>query len=395
MPMPALPRLIVPEPVVRLRERVRESRYWPDVRESRYWPDVRDIALPVVAMRFVLMGFVWLALAVFVPSNQDSGLLGIWNRWDGPHLLEIAQLGYGPPADPARIVLFPLFPVTIRVVGLIMPLLGAAMLISLVATVAAAIGLQRLVQLDGPEPLARWSIVAMLVFPTAYAFIAPYTEALFLALTVWAFVAVRRDNMAAAGILGTLAALTRIQGLFLLPALGLEYLMVRRRIDRDALWIAMVGAGFAFYLAINQATFGNPFHFVDVQLKTFQVQNQMPWLTLQQLWSGTTAGAPSESWVTIYLAPLASLVLLAVVTVWALVSKHSRPSYALYSAISLVAFATLSWPISVPRYLLGVFPIFIALGSLYRSPVGQAIAMGSIMLMGMFATLFVMGHWAF
>jgi hypothetical protein len=77
------------------------------------------------------------------------------------------------------------------------------------------------------------------------------------------------------------------------------------------------------------------------------------------------------------------------------VSKHSRPSYALYTAISMIAFASLSWPISIPRYLLGVFPVFIALGSLYRSPVGQTIAMGSIMLMGLFATLFVMGHWAF
>ena len=384
--MPALPRLVLPEPAVRLRERVRENRYW---------PDVRDIVVPVVAMRLVLMGFVWLALAVFVPSNQDSGLLGIWNRWDGPHLLEIAQFGYGPPADPARIVLFPLYPLTIRVVGLIMPLLGAAMLISLVATIAAAIGLQRLVRLDAPEPMARWSVVAMLVFPTAYAFIGPYTEALFLALTVWAFVAVRRDNMALAGTLGALAAMTRIQGLFLLPALGLEYLMIRRRIDRDVMWIAMVGAGFVLYLALNLAVFGDALRFVSVQESTFVVHNQEPWLTIQQLWSGATSGEPSESWVTIYLAPLASLVLLAAVTVWALVSKHGRPSYAVYAAISLVAFASLSWPISVPRYLLGVFPVFIALGSLYRSPVGQAIAMGSIMLMGMFATLFVMGHWAF
>jgi hypothetical protein len=384
--MPFLPRLSLPPQVARRRDLLLSSRFW---------PDLRDVVVPVVVMRLALMGFAWLALAVFAPDNQASGWLGIWNRWDAPHLLEIARFGYGPPADPARIVLFPLYPFLIRVVGLVMPLLDAAMLISLVATVAAALGLQRLVRFDGPEPLARWSVAAMLVFPTAYAFVAPYTEALFLALAVWAFVAVRRDNMAAAGVLGALAAATRIQGLFLLPALALEYLMVRRRLDLDILWIALAGSGLGVYLALNQATFGDSLYFVSIQESTFVVHNQLPWLTLEQLWSGLTTGAPGESWVTLYLAPLASMALLAIVTAWALVSKHSRPSYALYTAISLVAFASLSWPISVPRYVLGVFPVFIALGSLYRSAVGQAVAMGSIMLMGMFATLFVMGHWAF
>jgi len=384
--MPFLPRPSLPPQIAGRRDLLLSSRFW---------PDVRDVVVPVVVMRLVLMAFAWLALAVFAPGNQADGFLGIWNRWDAPHLLEIARFGYGPPADPARIVLFPLYPFLIRVVGLVMPLLDAAMLISLVATIAAALGLQRLVRLDGPEPLARWSVAAMLVFPTAYAFVAPYTEALFLALAVWAFVAVRRDNMAAAGILAALAAMTRIQGLFLLPALALEYLMVRRRLDLDVLWIALAGSGFGAYLALNQATFGDSLYFVSVQESTFVVHNQLPWLTLEQLWSGLTTGAPSESWVTLYLAPLASMALLAIVTAWALVSKHSRPSYALYTAISLVAFASLSWPISVPRYVLGVFPVFVALGSLYRSAVGQAVALGSIMLMGMFATLFVMGHWAF
>jgi hypothetical protein len=384
--MPALPRPALPEPALSLRDRVQANRFW---------PDIRDVVVPVIVLRLVLMGFAWLALAVFVPANQANGLLGIWNHWDAPHLLEIAQFGYGPPADPARIVLFPLYPFLIRVVGLAMPLLEAAMLVSLVATIAAALGLQRLVRLDGPEPLARWSIAAMLVFPTAYAFVAPYTEALFLALTVWAFVAVRRDNMAAAGVLGALAAATRIQGLFLVPALALEYLMVRRRIDRDIAWIALACSGFAVYLALNQATFGDALRFVSIQESTFVVHNQMPWVTLQGLWDGTISGEPSESWVTIYLAPLASLALLAMVTLWALVSKHSRPSYALYTAISMLAFASLSWPISVPRYVLGVFPVFIALGSLYRTSVGQAIAVGSTLLLGLFATLFVMGHWAF
>ncbi len=359
------------------------------------WRMVRDLVLPIVALRLVMLAFGWLAVTVFAPGTAGQGFLGIWDHWDGPHFLEVAATGYGPPTDPARIVLFPLYPLAIRLGSFVFEPLVAAMAISLASTVAAAIGLYRLVRLDGPERLARMSVVAMVAFPTAYAFVAPYSEAIFLALTVWAFVAMRRGDPRLAGILAGLAALSRIQGVFLLPALGVEYLLLRRRLDRDALWLLLPGVGFAIYLAINQVTFGDPFAFVAAQEKWFHVHNTFPWVALSPLIGKTVAGPFSESWVTVYLAPLVGLVLLALVTGWTILSKHARPSYAVYTAISLIAFASLNWPISVPRYVLGVFPMFIALGSSFRSPLGQVALMASVLLLAVFTTLFVMGHWAF
>jgi hypothetical protein len=348
-----------------------------------------------VAARIVLLVFGWLALAVFAPHVLDRGFLEIWNQWDGPHFLEIAAGGYGPPTDPARIVLFPLYPATIAAGSLIAPPLVAAMAIALVSTIAAASGLYRLVRLDGPPQLARSTVVAMLVFPTAYAFVAPYSEALFLALAVWSFVALRDDNPRLAGTLGALAALTRIQGAFLLPALAVEYFVVRRRIGRDFGWILFVGVGFAAYLALNLVTFGDALHFVEVQEATFRVHNTLPWLVLPGLVRGALAGPPSESWLTTLVAPLVALGIVLATTVWTIVSRHARPGYAVYTAISLIAFASLSFPISVPRYVLGVFPIFIALGSWSRSTVGQALLLASTLLLAALTTLFVMGHWAF
>ena len=155
------------------------------------------------------------------------------------------------------------------------------------------------------------------------------------------------------------------------------------------------GAGLLVYLAINAYYFGDPMHFLQVQRETFRVQNQMPWITVQNLWNGVLLADRNERWVTLFIAPLASLALLAVVTAWAVFSKHSRPSYAVYTAISLLSFATLSWPISVPRYAMGVFPMFIAIGSWSRSPAGQSILVASTLLLGAFTTLFLIGHWAF
>ncbi len=356
-----------------------------------------EVLIPLIAIRIAIMVFAWIAVAN-QPGATNNGF-GIWNHWDGPHFLEIAATGYGPPSDPARIVLFPLYPASIVLLEPLFAPLDAAMLSSLIATVLAAVGLYQLVRLDSPQGVARLSVIAMAVFPTAYAFVAPYSEALFLALSVWAFVAVRRDQMMTAGILGALAAATRIQGVFIAPALLIEYLVLRRRIDKDIFWIFFVGSGLLLYLGINWYYFHDPLYFVQVQKTTFFVQNTMPWEALTSLWNRVSAGwgTPEnlESWVTVALAPLVSFVFLAVVTVWAAISKRSRPSYAVYTAISLIAFSSLSWPISVPRYILGVFPIFIAIGSWSRPLLGKTILIASVVMLAAFTRLFVIGHWAF
>lgn len=342
------------------------------------------------------MAFGLIAVVAFRPDALGADpILGIWNRWDAPHFFEVAANGYGPPSDPARIVLFPMFPLTVAIGSLVAPPLVAGMAISLGATLVAAVGLNRLVRMDDSRPAGRAAVVAMLVFPTAFALVAPYSEALFLAFAVWSYVQARRGDWRAAGVLGALAAFTRLQGMFLLPALALEYWLQRRRIGRDFGWVLGIASGLAGYLAINYRWFGDPFHFMAVQRDTFHVVTVMPWEALRGLWSGLTTSPPNEFWATVYLAPTLALLALAGATGWSVASRRSRPGYAVYAAISLVSFASLSWPISVPRYAMGVFPLFLALGAASRRPGGSAIVVASTLLLGLCTTLFVIGHWAF
>ncbi len=355
-----------------------------------------EAVVPTIALRLVLLAFAVLAVIVFRPDALGGApILGIWDRWDAPHFFELAAHGYGPPSDPARIVLFPMFPLAIAVASVVVsPLLGG-MLISFLATLAAAVGLHRLVRMDDTRPAGRAAVTAMLVFPTAFAFVAPYSEALFLAFAVWSYVEARRGDWRGAGVLGALAALTRLQGVFLLPALALEYWLQRRRLERDFGWVLFIASGLAAYLAINLHWFGNPLYFVGVQRDTFQVVNEMPWQVVSGLWSGLTTTPPSEFWATVYLAPALAFLALAGATAWTLASRHSRPGYAVYAGISLLSFLSLSWPISVPRYVLGVFPVFLAMGAASRRAGGVAVVAGSTLLLGLCTTLFVIGHWAF
>jgi hypothetical protein len=356
-----------------------------------------DAIAPTVTLRIVLLAFGWFAVVVFQGGIlSKASFLGIWNQWDAPHFIDIATWGYGPPSEPARIVLFPAFPYLIRALAWLVDPVTAGMLVSFVASLVAAAGLYRLVRFDSDRVVARGAVIAMSLFPTAYSLVAPYSEALFLAFAVWAFVAGRQDNWRRAGVLSLLAGLTRIQGWFLVPALAVEYWLMRRRIDRDARWVLLGLAAPVIYLGINFVTFADPFQFLVVQDTVFNVTSISPSVAIPTAIQFALRFEPTERWATVFLAPLVALGLLAVVTVWALVSRKSRPSYFVYAGLTLVSFATLSWPISVPRYLMGVFPIFIAAGGLaHRPSIGFPVLVASTLLMGIFMTLFLIGHWAF
>jgi Gpi18-like mannosyltransferase len=353
-----------------------------------------DAVLPTILLRPVVLVFAVLAVIVLERSSLPSGsFLEIWNRWDAPHFFEVASVGY---VDPARIVLFPLYPALIRLGSLVATPLVAGMTISFLFTVAAAAGLYRLIRFDAGRATARWGVLAMSVFPTAFTLVAPYSEAPFLAFTVWSFVAARQGRWPAAGLLALLAGLTRIQGAFILPALIIEYWLANRRIGRDASWLALAALGPLIYLAINQAAFGDPLFFLEAQRTYFHVTTVAPWTAFGNAWNGVLALVPSRDWVTVYLAPFVALCLLAATTIWSIVGKGSRPSYAAYTALTALSFATLSWPISVPRYLMGAFTIFIAAGWLGRRPsLGPPLYVASTLLFAICTTLFVTGHWAF
>ncbi len=368
---------------------------------KRLGPVWLDAVVPTLLIHAVLLVFAVVALIVFRPDDfQGTGLLGMWNHWDGPHFLEVAARGYWS-ADPARIVLFPLYPLLIAIVSWVVSPLGAAMLIALVFSLLAAGGLYLLVQLDSDRETSRLSVVAMNLFPTAFVFVAPYSESLFLALVVWSFLFARRGNWALAGLAGGLAAATRIQGAFLIPALAVEYLVQKRvlqtrRLDRDVIWIAVACLGPLSYLAINWVVFGNALYFVEAQRFWFHVQNAAPWDWMPGFVNTAVTGTMNEGWLTVYVAPLVAFAVLAATAIWCFFSRASRLSYAVYTLLTLVSFLTLNWPISVPRYILGVFPIFILGGRLGRRPwLGPPLFAASVLLLGLFMTLFVIGHWAF
>jgi len=275
------------------------------------------------------------------------------------------------------------------------PPLVSAMLISFLATIGASLALYALVRRDGGDrAMARRAVLALNLFPTSFALVAPYSEALFLALSIGAVLASRVDRWPNAGVLGALAALARVQG-WLLGALLLVEHLHRHRLGRRTAWALAVGLGPLVFLAINQAAYGDPLFFVGQQAGHFYHSLTAPWLVIGDLVAGVVRRNDSQ-WPMIYLAPLVAYVLLAAVGLWTLRSARSRPAYAAYVLLALAVLASVTWPISAPRYVGAIFPVFLTLADVGRDRriwlVTMAVSGGFLLV---FTVMFTAGGWAF
>jgi len=201
-------------------------------------------------------------------------------RWDSVWYLEIAHLGYFSRASST---FFPLYPLMIRAGAAIFGselVVGA--LISLAALTVALYLLYLLALEEVGEAGARFAVALLALFPTALFFSAVYTESVFLALSVGAIHAARRERWATASVLAALAGATHVNGILLaLPLLLLylygprparpeaapaEWWRPRHRPTWTLAWLALIPLGTAAYLGYLWIAH-------DAPLAPFQVQS--------------------------------------------------------------------------------------------------------------------------
>jgi hypothetical protein len=262
----------------------RDSRWLATARAAAHLhPDVRLTAM-VTALVVVLPAiFVTLQLSPYSSLNiapelthpfNDWPLGGLLNsifsslaRWDAVHYLTIANDGYVASSvqtpDEARAAFYPVYPLLARLVGLggLAPatVLVGAYMVSWIAFVGALEVLHRLAHLELGEDAARRAVLLMALFPTAFFYLAPYTESLFLLFSVSAFYAARRDRWALAGVCAAGAGGTRFIGLILVVPLALMFVdryrdrasaglrQWRRAVNPRILWLALIPVPLGLY----------------------------------------------------------------------------------------------------------------------------------------------------
>jgi len=358
---------------------------------------VRSIVYFVIGVKAVVLSFGWVAFLLL--SSQTAGrLINIWARWDALAYINIAQEGYAS-AGPNKwnIVFLPVYPL---LMSLITPITRDSVLSGLVvsgiASVLLGIAFHRLVVIDHTSRTADLSVWFFFVYPTSYFLHIPYTESTFLLLAVSAFLAVRQDRWLLAGLFGAAACATRINGLILCLALPIEVWSIWRQ-DRKFnfawLWLGLVPVGFLVYLSINYVTFGDPFAFMFAQREHWQkfLTNPIPALI------GKFRGVIAETRPTQMLEGAFELVFIAIGVFFTVVGWRSlRASYRVWMIASMLLFVSTSFILSVPRYTLTMFPMFIVMAVFFRKPVRLAVvSLLSILYLALFTAGYVQGRWAF
>jgi Gpi18-like mannosyltransferase len=322
-----------------------------------------------------------------------------FSHWDSPHYIDIAKNGYVNEGEQSFfIVFFPLYPVLVRLITFNFEYINlSALIVSNVSSIFAAVYLFKLAQLEFSDDVAKKAILFLSIFPTAYFLSAVYTEGLFFALVIASVYYARVGKWYLAGFLSLFAALTRIAGLLLLPTLIIEYLHQKKwklkDIKANILWPSLALAGFLIYLGINYQVTGSFFKFMEIE-RTHWYQSIDPMQGLINACNWAVSATFPQN-ITIGSAQIIFAIFgLLIVTAGFL--RRFRPSYNVYMLLTWMLSVSTGWWISIPRYVMAMFPMFILLGLLARKRIiHYAIVAVFTAALCFFTVLFAMGLWAF
>lgn len=320
-------------------------------------------------------------------------------NFDGEHYLAIAQDGY----KPLEYFFFPLFPYLIQFISIIKTQLTLSIigiLVSNISFVIALFGIYKLVEFDYKANVAKLVLILFLVFPTSFYFGAYYTESIFLALVVWTFYLFRKNMFFLASLLAALASATRVIGVFLIPALLVDFFLKDKRWDISILEIVIISPlGLLIYMYYLLRQTGDPLIFVH-QVSIFGQQRSSNLVLLPQvIYRYVFEILPHVSYsyfpnvFTTYLEFLIGILflLLIIYGFWKL-----RIDYSIYAILAYLIPTLAGSFSSMPRYALVIFPVFILM-ALYFVKVPRIyrylFISVMILMLAISTALFWRGYW--
>lgn len=346
-----------------------------------------------------------------------SLIFNTFAQWDSGWFIRIADHGYDVKQSSA---FFPLYPLVVRgVAEVVRSTVVAGVLVSLVSAGLAAIAIFRIARRLVGEAVASDSVLFLALFPLGLVFTAVYSDGLFLALASWSFLAALRRQAIPASLLGALAVATRPTGLALLPALLVllwpREQTIRSRLQPLALLLLPAALGaYALYLHYHFHDAGAFYHSQNV----FWLREtprlgplQGAWEALHAAEQGAAelvrhlpgdAGYPNgfetaqqrSTWNVVHL-----LLLIAAAGLTWVAWKRLGLAFGLYSlaviAIILTTPAAVVPLVSLPRFLIADFPLFIALAAVAatRPRLRLGIIIGFAAIGGIAAVAFSRGVW--
>lgn len=235
--------------------------------------------------------------------RHGDEVLGPWLYWDTKYYVAIAEHGYTDrdvdvfhDAGETRIAFFPLYPAVVRAVAEVVGETGLALVL---VTFSCGLALAHVLYGWFRDRIGRlaagWALAAILLFPWSFFLVgAGYPESLFLLLAVSGFVLVERGHPTLAGVVGALAALTRVVGVGVIVGLAVRVAERRGalsfdgwlpRLDRTKLraddWgVLLAATGLIAWMAFCWVRYSDPVAFSTAQRGWSQGFGPRSWLKL-------------------------------------------------------------------------------------------------------------------
>lgn len=324
-------------------------------------------------------------LIVFLLIKGDLSILELY---DSEHYLMMAKSGY---VTDNLYAFFPLYPLVIRIISMIIPIGQiVGMLVSNVCAFLSIIVLHELT-----KDKKNYENLICLIFSPILAYSSMvYTESMFMLLTLLGYYLYKKDKYLLSGVVVGLAILTRNSGIILWGSIGLE-MLIRCFIEKDKaikfkniLLFGFVGLGigmiYPIYLYFET---GNFLKFITIQSEMWGRVSGMPWNNFISDIIVISRGGPATFGnVLIFLENWISFILVLIMAIK--IFKKDKAS-SIYMIVSLIAFTityrdinywkTLA-SISLFRYVLNLFPIYIYLLDNKSEKTRKIICLGFIIL---------------
>ena len=174
---------------------------------------------------------------------ENHPLLEVWQRWDTLHYQAIAEKGYF--AFDAALFVPPLYP---SLIALISRMFGINTLIAgiLISNISFLFMLVSLYQLTYDEfqnhQVALRTLIYFASFPTAFFFLAAYTESILLLAAIRTLFYLRRASWVKAGIWGAIAALSRLPGIFIIIPIAYKVIRLKKDERNFSAWCMLIFA---------------------------------------------------------------------------------------------------------------------------------------------------------
>lgn len=414
-------------------------------------PGDRAALLAWLYTRLGIMAVSLGASVLWAYGDLRDSFLDRWTQWDVDLFVEIAKYGYaGDPARPPDAGLpafFPGLPLALRALHpIVRSWWLSALLISVVGGAVAMVALARLGDLDtvvrpgrtgdaaetreagagGPDtpesgvhesgvpatvtlkagvrgaggrPVGAHgsgagatrgpkAALALALSPYAVFLFAGYSETLFLAFALPAWLLARRRRWEAAVLCAAGASCVRVTGLFLAVALIVEFVVADRR-WRSAPWLAVPFLPMLGYAAYHWRRTGDVFAWQHAQQAGWGRSLTWPWNSFRTTWNA--AFAVHDQFTTAFRVELVAAAVGVALTAWLLARRRWAESA--YVGLQMASFLTSAFYLSIGRATLLWWPLWLAVGGL-RKPAYVAVLALSVPLLAAEVVLFTSGGWA-